>query len=428
MRSTKTMGLVSVSMALAVTLTACSSDSDKEASPKPTSPFRTQPYTAPDANTGIGPTDQALPTQIPEPIHVSELKPIGADQVVIAEAGWGSLTTNLNVFDPKTGKLIQTVTSANTNWDLTPTVFAGEHPGLPYILGHEVWRPRGWRGKADYTLTWYEGDATKPAEVVLPEETRTHGRHSSNAVTPDGKYWVTWDDMLFGIRVVDLQAKKQTGKLQILNCGPFTWPVGHDIYSLCESSQELLQIHIDDNGVPSVANRTKVLPEGFTSARHAPFAADVKKALLVNGYGNAYLFDFANGLPTAPVEKAGSVVKAGISFDNPAVNADASRISVPYTDGEIPAGSARAGDWKKTIVFDAAFKEVGELTADDLGGGSAESQVFSTDGKILYVLASKDDKTTLYGFDAASLKQVSKAPVKGPGPLGEMFAPLTVTP
>lgn len=186
-----------------------------------------------------------------------------------------------------------------------------------------MWRPRGSRGKADFTVSTYAGDLLKPDEIKLPDYARLHSRTGSHAVTSDGRYFVSWDDGLYGLRVIDLKEHKESGALALRGCGPFTWTVGHDVYSVCQDTRELVRISIDAQGRPKVAGRAKVLPADFTGARTVGWAADAKQGLLIDAGGDVYLPDFSHGLPSAPLKPVGNAGRAEGRFADSVINSTA---------------------------------------------------------------------------------------------------------
>lgn len=238
-------------------------------------------------------------------------------------------------------------------------------------------------------------------------------------MTSDGRFFVTWDDGLYGVRIVDLEAKKESGSLQIIGCGPFTWLDGHELYSVCEDTRELIQISIDDTGVPTETSRSKVLPENFVSTRTVTWAAEAKKSLLVSANGDVYVFDFSEGLPDAEVAPIGNAGQDGGRFAGNEIDNTGSRIAVEYTDSVVHPHSARGGDVVKVELFDAAtFAPVKTLDLPTLGLTGISSSAFSVDGSILYVVGAGpevDGETTrmIVGIDAATGDQVSSVEVTG---------------
>jgi hypothetical protein len=413
------------SVVLASSLAACSGDSSPSASSSPTFSPSYAGYTTPGADTALGASDEPIPTKIPEALHVGTIPPITADQVMLGE-GTGWSTSAVVIVDPKTGKIVSTIGTASNDWDAIPTAFVGTNPWLPYVLGAEVWHTRGTRGKAEYTLSYYSGTLTDVPEIDLPDDTRMHARVGSKVVTSDGRYFVTWDDLLYGVRVVDLKEKKETGKLRIVGCGPFTWAVGHNIYSICENTKEIIQIGIDSKGVPKVTARKKLLPADVVSDREATFADQVNKAMWISPVGEAYVLDFSNGMPTTAVTSAGNVVTKGFTAGTNRISPDGTRAVVSYQKGNLPEGSVRAEGFGKLVVYDTTgFKPVTTITPAILGGDDVTAISYNTAGTVMYVLASSGDKYKLVGFDAKTGKKVSSvavAPNEAAGSAGAFSA------
>ena len=408
---------VAVPLAAALVLAGCSSDDDASASGEVTYP--TVPVVAPGDGISLGHDDQEIGDTIPEPVHVGEIEPIKSTDLLAVAGGFGKLELGVNALDPVTGVASSRFVVGPGIWDPVIHGFVGETPDDPAVLAAEVWRPRGSRGAADFTVSTYSGNLLEPSEVLLPDYARVHSRPGSNAVTSDGKFFVTWDDGLYGVRVVDLEAKKESGSLQIIGCGPFTWLDGHELYSVCEETRELIQISIDDAGVPTETNRATVLPDDFVSNRKATFAADAKKALLVGANGDVYVFDFSNGLPTTTVTPIGNAGQGSGRFYENVIDNTGTRIAIEYTDTAIHPHSARGGDVVKIELHDApTFAPVKTLDLAALGLTSIDSTVFSVDGKTLYVLGSGPEvdgeaKQTIVGIAAASGDKVSSVEVTG---------------
>ncbi|PTR21357.1 hypothetical protein C8K36_11516 [Rhodococcus sp. OK519] len=410
-----------VPVALVLSLAACSSDAaGSEAEPTAGEvTYPSVPYTAPGEGISLGRDDQAIGTTIPEPLHVGEVQPARSNELLAVAGGFGNLEVGVNVIDPATGVAAGRIVVGPGIWDPVIHGFVGEKTSDPAVLAAEVWRPRGSRGAADFTVTTYSGNLLEPAEALLPDYARVHSRPGSSAVTSDGKYFVTWDDGLYGVRVVDLAAKKESGALQIIGCGPFTWLDGHELYSVCEETRELIQISIDDAGVPTETKRAKVLPGDFVSAREVTWAADAKKALLVGGNGDVYVFDFANGLPSSTVAPIGNAGQDGGRFAGNAIDNTGTRIAIEYTDTEIHPHSARGGDVVKIELHDAStFAPVKTLDLTALGLTGIDSMAYSVDGRTLYVLgegpeADGETEKTIVGIDASNGDKVSGVPVTG---------------
>lgn len=421
MRRPRSALLVAAPLAALLAVTSCSSSSDdtEDAASSTDVTYPNVDFTAPGDGIGLGTEDQEITGEIPEPLHVGEITPIGADQILGIEGGFGKLEMTVNAIDPASGDITTRVTVGPGIWDPVVHGFVGETPSDPAVLAAEVWRPRGSRGAADFVVSTYSGNLLEPKEAVLPDVARVHSREGSNAVTSDGKYFVSWDDGLYGIRVVDLEAGTESGALRIVGCGPFTWMVGHDLYSVCEDTRELLHINIGDDGVPTEVGREKVLPDDFVSARKTTFAADASKALLVSENGDVFVFDFSDGLPTAPVTPVGNAGDPSGRFSENVINADGTRLAITYTDSIIHPDSARGGSVAKVVVFDAAnLAPVRSYSLTDIGIESFTSMAYSVDGRTFYVLgdgAEVDGEAPqkLVGFDATSGEQVSSVDLDG---------------
>ncbi|RRQ27486.1 hypothetical protein DK926_13460 [Rhodococcus sp. Eu-32] len=381
--------------------------------------YPTVEFTAPGEGIGLGEEDQKITGEIPEPLHVGEITPIGANQILGVEGGFGKLELTVNALDPATGEVTTRVVVGPGIWDPVIHGFVGETASDPAIIAAEVWRPRGSRGAADFTVTTYSGNLLDPKEAVLPDVARVHSREGSNAVTSDGKYFVSWDDGLYGIRVVDLESGEESGAIRIVGCGPFTWMVGHELYSVCEETRELLHVNIGDNGVPTEVGREKVLPDDFVSTRKTTFAEEAKKALLVSENGDVFVFDFSDGLPTLPVTPIGNAGDPSGRFSENVINADATRLTITYTDSIIHPDSARGGSVAKVVVYDAAnLAPVRTLSLADIGITSFSSMAYSVDGKTFYVLGDGpevdgESPQKLVGFDATTGAQVSSVDLSG---------------
>lgn len=416
-RLSRSAAVVAVPLAAALALTGCSSDEDTSSSGEVTYP--TVPVIPPGEGISLGTDDQEIGDTIPEPVHVGEIEPIRSTDLLAVAGGFGKLELGVNTLDPVTGVAGSRFVVGPGIWDPVIHGFVGETPDDPAVLAAEVWRPRGSRGAADFTVSTYSGNLLEPSEVVLPDYARVHSRPGSNAVTSDGRYFVTWDDGLYGVRVVDLEAKKESGALQIIGCGPFTWLDGHELYSVCEETRELIQISIDDSGVPAETKRSKVLPDDFVSARKVTWASDAKKALLVGANGDVYVFDFSNGLPTTPVAPIGNAGQDSGRFYENVINNTGTRIAIEYTDTAIHPHSARGGDVVKIELQDAStFATVKTLDLAALGLAGIDSTVFSVDGKTLYVLGSGpevdgESKQTIVGIAAETGDKISSAEITG---------------
>ncbi|NIL85202.1 hypothetical protein RhoFasGS6_02588 [Rhodococcus fascians] len=431
-RLRRTAVLTAAPLAALLAMTSCSSSSeDTEDSASSTEvTYPSVEFTAPGEGIGLGEEDQEITGQIPEPLHVGEITPIGANQILGIEGGFGKLEMTVNALDPATGKVTTRVTVGAGIWDPVVHGFVGETSSDPAIVAAEVWRPRGSRGAADFTVSTYSGNLLEPKEAKLPDVARVHSREGSNAVTSDGKYFVSWDDGLYGIRVVDLGAGEESGALRIIGCGPFTWMVDHDLYSVCEDTRELLHVNIGDDGVPTEVGREKVLPDDFVSTRKTTFAEEAKKALLVSENGDVFVFDFSNGRPTEAVKPIGNAGDPSGRFSENVINADATRMAITYTDSIIHPDSARGGSVAKIVLSDAAnLAPVRSLTLADIGIESFSSMAFSLDGKTFYVLgdgAEVDGEAPqkLVGFDAATGQQVSSVDIDGAvNPITNLITP-----
>ncbi|UYP19133.1 hypothetical protein OED52_00605 [Rhodococcus sp. Z13] len=420
MKRTSRAVAATVPLALALSLAACSSDDDSTSSAASGEvTYPTVPYTTPGEGISLGHDDQEIGDTIPEPVHVSEIEPASEQDLFAVLRTPGGLEIGVNILDPVTGVAGSRIVVGPGIWSPVIHGFVGESSSDPAVIAGEVWRPRGSRGQADFTVTTYSGDLLDPAEIELPDYARLHSRNGSSAVTSDGKYFVSWDDGLYGVRVVDLEAGKESGALQIIGCGPFTWLDGHELYSVCEDTRELIQISIDDSGVPKETARSKVLPDDFVSNRTVTWAADAKKALLVSATGDVFVFDFSNGLPSEPVAAIGNAGQDSGRFAENAINNTGDRIAIGYTDTDIHPHSIRGGDTVKIDLFDAAnFAPIRSLDLAALGLTSIDSMAFSVDGKILYVVGSGpevdgESAQRIVGVSASDGNQVSSAEVTG---------------
>ncbi len=412
-------------MVAVVLSTGCTGDDEPAGSAAAAAPaageptFSPPPYTTPGEGISLGANDQEIGDTIPEPLHVSEIPPVPADRMVTRESGAGGLEYVWDVVDPATGVVESRIATGPGIWDPVVHAFVTESSDEPAVLAAEVWRPRGNRGQADFVVSRYSGDLLDPQEIELPDTARVHSRDGSHAVTADREYFVTWDDGMYGLRVVDLEAGEQSGMLPLVGCGPFTWVVGHDVYSVCEGSRELVRITIGEDGVPVEAGRAEVLPEDFVSNREASTAGAVDAGLLVGANGDAYLFDFSQGLPERPQTPLGNVGIDSGRFADTAVNADATRIAVAYTDSAVHPHSARGGDVVQVQLRDAAgLAPVATLTLESLGMSSLDSFAFDTAGTTLYVLGEGPEvdgeaPTLLKGFDAATGTEKSSVEITG---------------
>ena len=414
-----------------VVLTGCGSNDDEPSSSGEVT-YQTVPVIPPEDGITVGSEDQEI-GEIPEKVYTNEIDPIGPNELLAVAGGFGKLELGVNVIDPVTGVAGSRIVVGPGIWDPVIHGFVGEQSSDPAVLAAEVWRPRGSRGAADFTVTTYSGNLIEPDEVLLPDYARVHSRPGSNAVTSDGRYFVTWDDGLYGIRVVDLEVKEESGSLQVIGCGPFTWMVGHELYSVCEDAGELLHVGIDDSGVPSETARSAVLPDDFVSNRKAAWAADADSALLVGANGDVYVFDFSDGLPESEVAPIGNAGRDGGRFAENTISADGTRIAIEYTDSVVHPHSARAGDVVRIELFDAeGLATVASLDLEALGLTSIDSTTFSVDGKTLYVLGSGPEQDgesgqKIVGIAAEDGAQVSSADVSGNvDDLGTLLTPQVI--
>lgn len=410
-RLTKTAPLLlGTALVAGLALTACSP-------PKPQGfvEHPEQPYVAADENTTLGSDDEAIPSadQIPQQLHVNSIDPIGADEILLVGTQW-SLEVSSQVIDPATGEATAKFATGPGIWDAVIHPFVGETPDDPAVLAQEVWRPRGQRGAADFTITTYSGNLLEPREILMPDYTRAHSRWGSSVVTSDGKYYAFWDDALYGIRVVDLVAGKETSALQVLGCGPFTWAVGHDIYSVCEDKRELIKLSIDDKGQISDAGRAQVLPDDFVSNRHASWAFAANTALLVSANGDVYVFELAGGLPSAEVKPIGNAGQDSGRFDQAIINNPGTSLVISYTDSIIHPHSTDGGSEVKLILSDpTTFKTLATLELADMKLTSIDGVGYSVDGRTLYVVGSDEEESlAIVGFDALTGAEVSRATIE----------------
>nr|WP_300397367.1 hypothetical protein [uncultured Rhodococcus sp.] len=420
-RNSRSVALAAAPLAALLALSSCSSSSDEPAE-EASSTEVTYPsvdFTTPGPGIGLGSEDQEISGEFPEPLHVAEIDPIGADQLLGVEGGFGALQLTVNAIDAASGEVTTRVVVGPGIWQPVIHGFVGESASDPAVLAAEVWRPRGSRGDADFTVSTYSGNLLEPKEVALPDVARVHSRDGSHAVTSDGKYFVTWDDGLYGIRVVDLEAGEESGAVQIVGCGPFTWMVGNDLYSVCEDDRELLHVNIGEDGVPTEVGRAKVLPDDFVSARNTTMAVDAESALLIAENGDVFVFDFSEGLPSEPVTPIGNAGDDSGRFAANAINADATRIAVTYTDSIVHPDSGRGGSVAKEVLFDAEnLAPVRSYSLADIGIESYSSMAYSVDGGTFYVLgdgAEVDGSAPqkLVGFDSATGEQVSSVELSG---------------
>nr|WSX75709.1 hypothetical protein OH826_18700 [Streptomyces sp. NBC_00899] len=423
-------------LALALALTACTSSSHDGDATKKTAPpegvvsYQPQAWSPADSTTALGSKDETIPSVIPEKLHVGAITPITKNDLVTLPGGFGSLEDGLQVLDPTTGATHSRIVVGPGIWEPVVHAFIGAKPSDPAVLAGEVWRPRGSRGKADFTVSTYAGDLLKPDEIKLPDYARLHSRTGSHAVTSDGRYFVSWDDGLYGLRVIDLKEHKESGALALRGCGPFTWTVGHDVYSVCQDTRELVRISIDAQGRPKVAGRAKVLPADFTGARTVGWAADAKQGLLIDAGGDVYLPDFSHGLPSAPLKPVGNAGRAEGRFADSVINSTAGSVAVAYTDSAANPDSAQAGDKSEVVLYAAAaFRSIAVLPLKKLGVTGIAAIAYGYDGKTLYVVgagAEKEGRPTqkVVGVDAATGRVVSSKTIQGAlGDIGGLITP-----
>jgi hypothetical protein len=393
---------------------------------------RDQPWTPADETTTLGSSDEELPPEdeIPQGLHVGTIDPISAEEMVILD-GSGSLEIPMQVIDPATGAATARIVSGPGIWNPVIHPFVGETADDPAVLAAEVWRPRGSRGAADFTISTYAGDLLEPDEIVMPDYVRPHSRWGSSVVTDDGRYFVFWDDALYGPRVFDLEAGQETGALELVGCGPFTWADGHDVYSVCENTRELIHLQVQDDGSLEEVGRAEVLPDDFVSNRLTSYADDADKALLVSANGDVFVFDLADGLPDETVAPVGNAGLDSGRFSEYVINSSATSVAISYTDSEIHPHSARSGDTAQVVLYDAAtFGTVAALSLATLQLSSIGSHAYSVDGDTLYVHgqsledAEGETQLVLVGVDAATGAETSRVVVEDfVGDAGHMLTP-----
>jgi hypothetical protein len=369
-----------------------------------------------DENTTLGDSDETIPSSddIPQGLHVGKIDPITEDDIVII--GDGGLEYSMQVVDPATGTAKTKIVTGPGIWDPVIHPFVGKTPDDPAVLAAEVWRPRGSRGAADYTISTYSGTMLEPKELLMPDYTRLHSRWGSSIVTDDGRYFVSWDDALYGVRVFDLEEGKETGAMALLGCGPFTWAVGRDVYSVCENSRELLELTIQDDGSIEETGRETVLPDDFVSNRHSSFGFDSDAALLVGANGDVYVFDLSDGLPADEVRPIGNAGQEGGRFDAAFINNPGTSIAIGYTDSVIHPDSTDGGETATIILSDpSTFATVGTLTKESTGLTTIDGFGYSVDGATLYVQGKAGEgdaaERTLIGYDAASAAETTRVTV-----------------
>lgn len=422
------------SLLMLVSTAACTNggDSTPEAVASK-SPYVTStglPYTTPGAGTALGSSGEPVPTKIPEAAHVGTIPAITADQLLVTE-DHGGQTLGIHVIDPKTGKTVSTVDSASVNFWAVDFGIVGTHAGLPRILAAEDWRPRGMRGKADHVLTSYSGGLVDPSEIKLPDDTRLHAQTESAALTSDGRFFVAWDDAVFGLRVVDLKTKQATGALRQVGCGPFTWVVGHDVYSPCIDSKKIVKIHISDAGMPKVTESKVVFGKEFIGSRDAGWSAAAKTAVMITPEGTAYRIDLGNGIPDGTIRSIGTLKLAkGETPGAPVLSPDGTRFAVAVSvkvDGQDVV--------KRVEVHDAAtFAKAFTIDPAKAKLGAVSGIVYGTTGKTFYVLSSKDGAMgavwTITGFEPEAGKKTSSATLSttmaAVGGLGNLAAPVEI--
>lgn len=448
-KKTGRKSLMAATMAAALVVTSCSDDGDGDSSAEGSEDFDVADgietsYDFPNVPEGGPPADAATLGDEDQEIgevgedpnlpYTSDVVPIEPGWMVAAEGK--DQETVYNAFDPETGEVHTRIVTGNAIWDNVVHVFSTEDASEPQATAFEVWKPRGSRGQADYTVSTYSGDLLEPEEVNLPKHVRFHSREGSHTITQNGKYMASWDDQLFGIRVVDLDEGLLTGELQIVGCGPFTWSVEEKIYSLCETDNELLELTIDEDGGISETGRSEVLPEDFTSARESHFSDETNTAFLVNEAGDVYLFDFSEGLPSEEIQSVGNIGKEEGRFHLNEIRPDGEQFFAEYTDSDIHPVSANGGDVVSVRLFNTAdAEETQHLTLEDLGLDSIDSASYSLDGSVLYVLGGSpegddedgDPVSTIVGVDPENGEVVSTSAVTGHGgddeDLSGLFAP-----
>jgi hypothetical protein len=406
-------------------LAGCTATADPE-DPAPTQ-APDEVLDTPDGNPTVDDSAEGIPSAdgIPQELHQGVIDPITAADVVLIDDG--DVEYAMQVIDPATGAVkTRIVTGPGIDGPVVHP-FVGETPSDPAVLAAEIWRPRGSRGAADFTISTYSGTLLEPRELLMADDTRLHSTRGSSVVTEDGEYFVAWDDALYGVRVFDLDAGKETGSLAVLGCGPFTWAVGRDIFSVCENSRQLLHLAIQEDGSIEEVERAAVLPEDFASNRSASFGFDAAKALLVSANGDVFVFDFSGGLPTNGVSPVGNAGQDGGRFKEAVLNNPATSLAISYTDSEIHPEAEDAGDTVTVILSDpSSFATIQTLTTDSMGISSIDGFGYSVDGATLYVQGTGDDEeeeVTLIGFDAASGAETSRVTV--PEFVGEAAGLLT---
>lgn len=392
--------------------------------------------TAPPENAALGDEDQELGEVGADPNipYTAEVIPIGGDWMIAAEPK--DHETVWNAFDPADGIVKTRITTGTAIWDDVVHLFTTDDASEPQAVAFEVWTPRGARGQADYTVSTYSGNLLEPEEVMLPRHVRFHSRQGSHTVSGEGRFLTSWDDQLFGPRVVDLDRGVLSGEQQVLGCGPYTWPVGDKIYSVCENSRELIELTIDDEGRISESGRSEALPTGFTASREAHFADEIESGFLINEAGDAYLFDFSSGLPQSEVTPLGNVGRDEGRFYKTGIRPDGEQFFVQYTDSEIHPHSANGGDVVRVRLFDTQdAAETRNLDLEFLGLDSIDSVSYNLDGTVLYVLGTApgtgdldgEDVSTIVGVDPATGEVVSTSAITGhggkPDAVGGLTAP-----
>lgn len=444
MTQRRSFAVAAATVVTALTITGCSSSSSDDDGGEEfdvangidtTYEFPNVPEVVePPEGAGIGTEEQEI-GEVGDEINtpsVSKVTPIDPDWMITSESR--DAETVYDAIDPETGEIKTRITTGHAIWSDVVHVFTTDNADDPQATAFEVWRPRGSRGAADITISTYSGNLLEPDEINLPKHVRFHSREGSHTIAGGGKYMVSWDDQLVGVRVVDLEEGKLTGELQLVGCGPYTWPVGDKIYSVCENSKELVELTIDDNGEISETGREAVLPEDFTAARTAQFAAESKQGFLINEAGDVYVFDFADGLPTSEVAPIGNIGRDGGRFatESGRITPDGKSFLATYTDTDIHPHSSNGGDTVSFRIFDAATGDEKKLvTKEDMDLDSIDSVSYNNDASLIYALGQAiptgddaeedaDSVYTLVSLDPETGEVVESVEVTGMGRSGSI--------